>query len=132
MKAPVSVPRKSPRKRLFQEDQYQKFLDNDVIKCFDEIDEKLTPTGFTLTKFDQHLVFYKLELNELSVPEVQECIRIDDDLHVKLFYKGSPVPLPEWFRKGRDCKITRKSMLRNLPNCVRIEGDPVLSGTLYC
>ena len=123
MKAPVSVPRKSPRKRLFQEDQYQKFLENDAISSYDDIDEKLTPTGYTLTRFDQHLVFYKLELNELSVPEVKECIRIDDELHVKLFYKGSPVPLPEWFRKGRDCKLTRKSMLQNLPNYVRIEGE---------
>ena len=47
MKAPVSVPRKSPRKRLFQEDQYQKFLENDVISSYDDIDEKLTPTGYT-------------------------------------------------------------------------------------
>ena len=85
MKAPVSVPRKSPRKRLFQEDQYQKFLENDVISSYADIDEKLTPTGYTLTRFDQHLVFYKLELNELSAPEVNECIRIDDEIHVKLF-----------------------------------------------
>ena len=56
-----------------------------------------------------------------------ECIRIDDDLHVKLFYKGSPVPLPEWFRKGRDCKLTRKSMLQNLPNYVRIEEEQTSS-----
>ena len=72
-------------------------------------------------------MFYKLELNELSAPEVKECIRVDDELHVKLFYKGSPVPLPEWFRKGRDCKLTRKSMLQNLPNYVRIEGEQTSS-----
>ena len=72
-------------------------------------------------------MFYKLELNELSVPVVKECIRVDDELHVKLFYKGSPVPLPEWFRKGRDCKLTRKSVLQNLPNYVRIEGEQTSS-----
>ena len=66
MKAPVSVPRKSPRKRLFQEDQYQTYLDKDMIRSFEDIDEKLTPSGYTLTKYDQHLVFYKMEINDSS------------------------------------------------------------------
>ena len=128
MKAPrISAPRKSPKKRLFQEDQYQKFLDDDMIRSYDEIDDTLTPTGYTLTRYDHHLVFYKVTINNLSVPEVTECIRIDNDLHVKLFYKGSPVPLPEWFRKGRDCKLSRKSMLQNLPNYVKLEGEQTSS-----
>ena len=98
-----------------------------MIRAFEDIDEKLTPSGYTLTKYDQHLVFYKMEINDSSVPEVHECIRIDDELHVKLFYKGSPVPLPDWFRKGRDCKLTRKGMLQNLPNYVKIEGEQTSS-----
>ena len=32
MKAPISVPRKSPKKRPFQEEQYDKFLAQDTIK----------------------------------------------------------------------------------------------------
>ena len=28
----------------------------------------------------------------LSIPQLSECIRVDN-LHVKLFYKGSPIPL---------------------------------------
>ena len=43
------------------------------------------------------MYFFKLLKNELSIPEVSECIRIDKDLHMKLFYKGSPLPLPQWF-----------------------------------
>ena len=35
--------------------------------------------------------------------------------HVKLFFKGCPVPLPQWFRQGTDYCLTRKSMLENFP-----------------
>ena len=37
MKAPVSVPRRSPRKRLFQEDEYSKFLEADIIRSFADL-----------------------------------------------------------------------------------------------
>ena len=127
MKAPVSVPRRSPRKRLFQEDEYSKFLEADIIRSFSDIDDKLTPSGWSISKFEEHLVFFKLTTNALSVPEVTSCIRVDNDLHVKLFYKGAPVPLPEWFRKGRDCKLTRRSMLQNLPNYIELEGEQTSS-----
>ena len=30
--------------------------------------------------------------NELRIPKVSECIRIDHELHVKLFFTESPVP----------------------------------------
>jgi len=42
-------------------------------------------------------------------------IVVGKDLCVKLFYEGSPVPLPEWFRKGHSCKLSRISMLKNFP-----------------
>ena len=51
-KAPMSVPQKSPRKRLFQEDEYSKFLEADIIRSFADIDEKLTPAGFTKSQFN--------------------------------------------------------------------------------
>ena len=46
-------------------------------------------------------------------------MRVDSDLHVKFFYKGSPLPLPQWFRHGRDCRRTRKSMMQNFLNYIR-------------
>ena len=61
--------------------------------------------------------------NELSVPEVTDCIRIDSDLHVKLFYKGSPIPLPEWFRKGSKCLLATKDILQNFPAYIRQEQE---------
>ena len=68
----------------------------------------MTPPGYTFQKYDDHVVFYCLETNVWNVPEVTACMRVDRDLHVKLFYKGSPLPLPRWFRHGRDCRLTRK------------------------
>ena len=35
-----------------------------------------------------------------NIPEVTEHIVIDEHLHVKLYKKSIPIPLPEWFRKG--------------------------------
>ena len=36
-------------------------------------------------------------------------------MHVKLFKRNSPIPLPEWFRHGNDCKLRKKSALENFP-----------------
>ena len=49
------------------------------------------------------------------------CIRAD--LRVKLFHEGDPLPLPEWFRKGSNCRLTRRSMIDNLANYVKVEGE---------
>ena len=50
-------------------------------------------------------------------------MRVDRDLHVKLFYKGSPLPLLQWFRHGKDCRLTRKSMMQNFPNYIKLVGE---------
>ena len=44
---------------------------------------------------------------------------INDKLHVKLYFKGSPVPLPKWFRHSHDCDFSRKSMLENFPSHIQ-------------
>ena len=112
----TSQPRKQPKERVFQEDELQKYKTNFLIESFSDINESLLEyleKGFTYSKYDDHVVFYKTVRNELSIPQVTDCIRIDSDLHVKLFYKGSPIPLPEWFRKSSDCKFASKDMLLN-------------------
>ena len=109
----MSIPIKSPRKRIFQEKQYETFLADDSVKKLSDINENLAPPGYSFQQRDDHVKFFKLVDNEMLVPEVTECIRIDKELHVKLFFKGSPVPLPQWFRHGRDCRLTHKSMLEN-------------------
>ena len=51
----------------------------------------------------------------MLIPEVKGCIQVNSELHIKLFYKGCSVPLPQWFRQGQDCRLSRKSMLENFP-----------------
>ena len=110
----MSLPRKSPRKRIFQEEQYETFLADDSIKKLSDINENLAPPGYSFQQRDDHVKFFKLVDNEILLPEVTECIRTDKELDVKLLFKGSPVPLPQWFRHGRDCRLTHKSMLEKV------------------
>ena len=51
----------------------------------------------------------------MLIPEVTDCGQVDSEMHVKLFYKGYSVPLPQWFRQGQDCRLSRKIMLENFP-----------------
>ena len=123
LKSPVSVPRKSPTKRVYQEDQLHVFEEQDKIKSFDDIDSKLAPLGYTFQRYDDHVAFYRLQTNDLNVPEVTDCVRVDRDLHIKLFYKSSPLPLPQWFRHGKDCRLTRKGMMQNFQSYIKSEGE---------
>ena len=86
---------------------------------FESIDETLAPPVYTIAKYEGHIKFYEIEHNELSIPQVTECIRIDNKLHVKLYFKGSPVPLPKWFRHGHDPHLSRKNMLENFPSHIQ-------------
>ena len=81
--SPVSIPRRSPRKRLYQEDQYEAFTANDLIENLDCLNENSSPIGYTFKRNDDHVLFYKLEINDTSIPEVTNCIRIDSELHVQ-------------------------------------------------
>ena len=43
------------------------------------------------------------KLQDIRHSTVLEAIVIDDDLQVKLFFSGFPIPLPPWFVEGKDC-----------------------------
>ena len=122
LKLLVSVPRKSSTKRVYQQDQFKLFEEQDKIKSFDDINSKLTPPGYTFQKYDDLVVFYRLE-TALNVTEVTDCVRINRNLSVKSFYKGSPLPLPQWFHHGKNCHLTKKSMMQNFLNYIRLEGE---------
>ena len=62
LKSPVSLPRKSPTKRVYQQDQFKLFEEPDKIKSFDDVDSTLTPPGYTFQKYDDHVVFTTLKL----------------------------------------------------------------------
>ena len=114
--SPICIPRKTPRKRLYQEDQYHEpFISKDPVKDSKCLNESFSPSGYTFRKNDDHALFYKLEENKMSIPEVIDCIRIDSELHAQPFFKGAPIPLFQWFNRGRDCRFSRKNMLKNFP-----------------
>ncbi|XP_065651124.1 uncharacterized protein LOC136079317 [Hydra vulgaris] len=115
--------RKSPTKRIFQPDQYEQFLLNDLINSFNDITESFAPDGFSFLKYDDHVIFYKLSHSTLSIPEVTECIRVNNEMHVEFFYRGSPLPLPQWFCQGRDCRLSCKSMLHNFPTYIKSQAE---------
>ena len=82
--------------------------------------EKYTPIGFECRRVDNSILFYRLVFDEKTqFPTILESIKVDADLHVQLRYNGDPVPLPPWFVKGRSAKLTRPSMLENLPPYIR-------------
>ena len=110
LKLPVSVPRKSPTKRVYQQDHFKLFEEQDKIKSFDDINSTWTPPRYTFWKNDDLVVFYRLE-TVLNVTEVLDCVRVDWDLNVKLFFKGSPLYLPQGSHHRRDCQLTEKSMM---------------------
>ena len=119
MPAPVKM-RKPPAKRNLQEDQMPIFLkkvDPIITDVFDL--ENHTPEGFSFRKAIDFVVFYRLEFDENGFPKICESIKVDKELHVQLQYNGDPVPLPPWFIKGRNAKLTRASMLENLPAYIR-------------
>ena len=113
LKLSVSVPRKSQTKRLYQQYQFKLFDEQNKIKSFDDINSTLTPPGYTFQIYDDLVVFYCFE-TVLSVTEVTYYVRVDRDVGVKLFYKGSFLFLPHWFHHGRDCHLTKKSMMQNV------------------
>ena len=82
-------------KIIYQQDQFKLFEKQDKVKSFDDIDSTLTPPGYTFQKYDNRVVFYRLSTNVFNAPEVIDCQQVDWDLHIKLLYKGSPLPLPQ-------------------------------------
>ena len=42
-----------------------------------------------------------------------------NDLKATLSFEGIPIPLPEWLRIAKNCKITRITQLQNLPSYIQ-------------
>ena len=64
--------------------------------------------GFCFQKMKIALFYTDFDTNSIPVPKVCEMIKIDSNLHVKLFYESSPIPLPSWFRKEGNCVLKKK------------------------
>ena len=80
--------RKSPRKRIFRENEYADFIANNAISIFDNITEK-NCSGTTFIRQDDHIVLCRQIKKECHASEVTDCIRIDHELLVKLLLQGT-------------------------------------------
>ena len=97
--------KKPPRRVTALPDQLDDFNNHDKISDFPSIGENLCSSGCKLQIDKSKVVFYKPEnCKTFDISTVTEEIVIDDDLHIKLFFSGSPTPLPSWFVKGKDCR----------------------------
>ena len=104
----------SVRKRLIP-DEKEVFDKNNEIKTFSELTDKLCPFEYKLDLDEEKARFYKTEYHATyNIPQITETVTVGKFFHVKLFLNSSPVLLPEWFRKGSDCRLKRKSMLQTL------------------
>ena len=56
--SPASIPRKSIRKRVYQEDQCQSFLADDVIKNFRDVSENLCLSECSFQEYDDRVAFF--------------------------------------------------------------------------
>ena len=123
----ITNARKSPFPRVFQADQIHSKAYNDLkIKTLADVNEDLLKClqGYQYIKYDDHVVYYKMETNDLSIPAVTESIRVDEKLHVKLYRKEILIPLPSWFREGTNSTLKSVTQLENFPAYIRcIEDD---------
>ena len=92
----------------------------------ESVTESDCPQGYLCAKYQDHVVFHKIILNQLPVREVTACIRVDDKLHVKLFLRGSRLTRPQWLRYGHNCKLTSKNMHENFPSCLESQTENFL------
>ena len=110
-----------PRKAVVrneQKDELEEFLKIDTITCFNDLDIRRCPNGFTFQTLGDAVVYYRLSFVN-GVPEVEESIRISDSLNVSLTYKGILVPLPDMIRNAPNARLTRFSTLENIPNYIK-------------
>ena len=61
---------------------------DDSIKKPSNINENLAPPGYSFQLRDDEVKFFKLVDNEILLSEVTECVRMDKELHGKLFFIG--------------------------------------------
>ena len=50
-----------------------------------------------------------MNMNTDKLPEITEGVKVDYELREKLYFKGVPLPLCNWFRQRHLCKLAKKS-----------------------
>ena len=84
---------------LHQQRDMPDFLFTDKIKDLNCLTETDCPPGFSFRRQDNSVLYYNLVFDNITgVPSVEECLSINEQLHVTLTYRGYHLPLPrsEW------------------------------------
>ena len=77
-----SQSRKPPKSRTFSIDEIDKFKTDDIINDLDDVNESLLKCldGYTFQKYEDHVIFFKSVVDDLSVPEIKKCICVNKEL----------------------------------------------------
>ena len=111
-----STSRKPPTTRNILPDEIDEFKIKDKINQLSDITRDLCPKEYSFHSDNNNVTFYKLQKGNNEALQISEAFSIDQNLRVKLYLYGSPVPLPEWFKNGNTHgKVTLKSVLENFP-----------------
>ena len=95
----LKTPQKPPKVRVFHEDEYTKFKATDEITTLEHITEnkvKQLGEGFKIKSIPDGAIICCLEMNS-EFAQITNCIKVDQSLCLKLFYKEVPIHLPFWF-----------------------------------
>jgi len=90
----LTMPRKSPKVRIYQEDQLSNFINMYTINSFEELCEKNCLPNFNRMVTPDAIVYYNVVFNDNLMPKIVESIKVSKDMRVELQYMGNPVPLP--------------------------------------
>ena len=112
--------------------KFNDFLAADIIKDLSSLDgvklQSILP-GFQIKKNNDSIVCFRIILDiDTKFPAIYETVEINQELHILLQYNGKHVPLPKFFVRSQNAKLTRYSMLENFPNVIKNAGDE----HLYC
>ena len=66
---------------------------NSTITGLESITESECLHGYLFVKYEDHVVFHKIVLNEIHSPEVAACIRVDE-ITCEIVPEGFPCPTP--------------------------------------
>ena len=74
-----------PKKEFFKKISMMNLKGTTILLVWKVLLNQTVHMVILYAKYEDHVAFHKIVLNELHVPEVTACIRVDDKLHVKLF-----------------------------------------------
>ena len=81
----VTVPRRSPKRHIYQDEQYQSFMNYDSINKLSDIEESLSLAGFL---FVFYVTFCKIKFSEKRAPELQNALKLTRNYMESSFSKA--------------------------------------------